>query len=115
MQSLKGKVALITGGGRGIGRAVAIALANEGVNVGLIGMTLSNLEKAQQEIQALGVKASIVAVDVKDLNLVTQAVDRIQTELGAIDIVINNAGTAKFGKFLELTPEEWENIIRVNL
>ncbi len=115
MQSLQGKIALVTGAGRGIGRAVAVALAQEGVNVGLIGMTLSNLEKVQQEILALGVKTSIAAVDVKDLNSVTQAVDRIQSELGAIDIVINNAGTAKFGKFLELTPEEWENIIRVNL
>lgn len=115
MQSLKGKVAIVTGAGRGIGRAVAVALAKEGVNVGLIGLTLSNLEKVQQEVQALGVKASIAAADVKDLNSVTQAVDQIRNELGAIDIVINNAGTAKFGKFLELTPEEWENIIRVNL
>ncbi|CAM3872113.1 3-ketoacyl-ACP reductase [Cohnella lubricantis] len=115
MQSLQGKVALITGAGRGIGRAAAIALAQEGVHVGLIGRTMSNLVKVQQEAQALGVKAAAAAADVKDLNSVTQAAERIQGELGEIDIVINNAGTAKFGKFLELTPEEWENIIRVNV
>lgn len=115
MQTLKGKIALITGGGRGIGRAAAMALANEGVHIGLIGLTVSNLEKVQQEIQAQGVKAAIDAADVKDLHSVTEAVEQIQKELGPIDILINNAGTAKFGKFLELTPEEWENIIRVNL
>lgn len=115
MQTLKGKIALVTGAGRGIGRATAIALAQEGVHIGLIGLTLTNLEKVQQEIQALGVQAAIASADVKDLNSVTQAVEQIQQELGPIDILINNAGTGKFGKFLELSPEEWENIIRVNL
>jgi len=115
MQSLQGKVALITGAGRGIGRAAAIALAKEGVKVGLVGLTPSNLENVRQEVQSLGANAAIAAADVKDLNSATQAVDRIRHELGAIDIVINNAGTAKFGKFLELSPEEWEHIIRVNL
>lgn len=115
MQTLQGKTALITGAGRGIGRAAAIALAKEGVNIGLVGLTLPNLEKVQDEIQALGVKAAIASADVKDLNSVTQAVEQIHKELGPVDILINNAGTAKFGKFLELSPEEWENIIRVNL
>ncbi|HZG87812.1 3-ketoacyl-ACP reductase [Paenibacillus sp.] len=115
MQSLQGKTAIVTGAGRGIGRATAIALAKEGVQVGLIGLTAANLEAVAQEIRQLGAKAAVATADVKDLASVEAAVASIKGELGHVDIVINNAGTAKFGKFLELTPEEWENIIRVNL
>lgn len=115
MISLSGKTALITGAGRGIGRATAIALAKEGVNIGLIGLTMSNLEKAAAELQQYDVKISAATADVSDLDSVQHAVEHIKTDLGSIDILINNAGIAKFGGFLELSPEEWESIIRVNL
>ncbi|MFY4775648.1 3-ketoacyl-ACP reductase [Metabacillus sp. RGM 3146] len=115
MSSLKGKAALITGAGRGIGKATAIALAKEGVHIGLIGRTLENLEKAAKELNEYGVKVTYAAVDVKDGASVSQAVEQIKAELGQIDILINNAGIAKFGGFLELSPEEWEDIIQVNL
>ncbi|WML47012.1 3-ketoacyl-ACP reductase [Neobacillus sp. PS3-34] len=115
MISLSGKTALITGAGRGIGRATAIALAKEGVNIGLIGLTMSNLEKAAAELQQYDVKISAATADVSDLDSVHHAVEHIKTDLGSIDILINNAGIAKFGGFLELSPEEWESIIRVNL
>nr|WP_154319364.1 3-ketoacyl-ACP reductase [Metabacillus idriensis] len=113
--SLNGKTAIITGAGRGIGRAAAIALAKEGVNIGLIGLTLSNLEKTAEELKGFGVKTAVAAADVTHLNSVELAVNDIKSALGNIDILINNAGIAKFGGFLELTPEEWESIIRVNL
>lgn len=115
MENLKGKTALITGAGRGIGRATAIALAKEGVNVGLVGLTMSNLEKVIQELSEYDVDASAAVADVSDLESVHSAVEHIKGDLGTIDILINNAGTAKFGGFLDLSPEEWENIIRVNL
>ncbi|XJZ28257.1 3-ketoacyl-ACP reductase [Bacillota bacterium Lsc_1132] len=115
MQSLNGKTALITGAGRGIGRATAIALAKEGVNIGLVGLTMANLEKVAAELAAYDVKVSAAVADVADLESVSNAVEHIKADLGAIDILINNAGTAKFGGFLELPPEEWEKIIRVNL
>ncbi|MEB2630241.1 3-ketoacyl-ACP reductase [Peribacillus frigoritolerans] len=115
MISLKGKTALITGAGRGIGRATAIALAKEGVHLGLIGLTMSNLEKVTAELEQYDVNVSAVTADVADLEAVHQAVEHIKSDLGSIDILINNAGIAKFGGFLDLTPEEWENIIRVNL
>jgi 3-oxoacyl-[acyl-carrier protein] reductase len=115
MASLNGKTALITGAGRGIGRATAIALAKEGVNLGLIGLKLENLEKLAEELSQYDVTISAAAADVSDLEAVTHAVDHIKSDLGAIDILINNAGTAKFGGFLELTPVEWEKNIRVNL
>ncbi|MED1204327.1 3-ketoacyl-ACP reductase [Heyndrickxia acidicola] len=115
MQTLKGKTALITGGGRGIGRAAAIALAKEGVNLGLIGRSLSNLEKVAEEVKEYDIQFSAAAADVADLESVNKAVEHVTSDLGEIDILINNAGIAKFGGFLELDPEEWENIIRVNL
>lgn len=115
MQSIKGKTAIITGGGRGIGRATAIALANEGVNVGLIGLKQENLDKVSVELQDANVKVATASADVTDLAAIEQATEKLKNELGAIDILINNAGTGKFGGFLELSPEEWKNIVDVNL
>lgn len=115
MHTLKGKTALITGAGRGIGRATAIALAKEGVNIGLLGRTIENLEKVADELSQYDVNVSAAAADVADLEAVTHAVEHIKSDLGSVDILINNAGIAKFGGFLELSPEEWESIIQVNL
>lgn len=115
MQDIKNKVALITGGGRGIGRATAIELAKEGVNIGLVGRTVENLEKVKAELEAYGVKVAVATADVSNLDEITKAVESIKSELGPIDILLNNAGISKFGGFMELTPEEWTNIIDVNL
>lgn len=115
MQTITGKVALITGAGRGIGRATAIAFAQEGVHVGLVGRTFENLQQVAGELKQYDVKVAIAAADVADLDSITAAVESIRGELGAIDILVNNAGIAKFGSFLDLTPEEWTNIIDVNV
>ncbi|WP_394139717.1 3-ketoacyl-ACP reductase [Cytobacillus oceanisediminis] len=115
MHTLKGKTVLITGAGRGIGRATAIALAKKGVNIGLLGRTIENLEKVADELSQYDVNVSAAAADVADLEAVTHAVEHIKSDLGTVDILINNAGIAKFGGFLELSPEEWESIIQVNL
>ncbi len=115
MESLKGKIALVTGAGKGIGRAIVIALANEGVNVGLIARTEKDLQAVAAEVRATGVKAALAIADVSDMSSVNTAVENIQKELGHIDILINNAGTGTFGKFLELEPAQWENQVKVNL
>ncbi|TCM99089.1 3-oxoacyl-[acyl-carrier protein] reductase [Paenibacillus sp. BK033] len=115
MQSVAGKVAIITGAGRGIGRATAIAFAQEGIHVGLIGRSLENLQKVAEELKPYGVKTAVSTADVADLASVTAAVESIRGELGAIDILVNNAGISKFGGFMELTPEEWTKIIDVNV
>lgn len=114
-QSLKGKVAFITGAGRGIGKAVAIALANEGVNVGLLARTEEALKEVVTEVEALGVKAAYASVDVSSLEEVNQAVATLTNELGKADILINNAGIGKFESLLDMNPEEWKKIIDVNL
>ncbi|MDQ1146558.1 3-oxoacyl-[acyl-carrier protein] reductase [Bacillus sp. SORGH_AS 510] len=115
MISLTGKTAIVTGAGRGIGRATAIALAKEGVHLGLIGLNMSNLENVAAELAQYDVNVSAATADVTNLESVTHAVDHIKSDLGPVDILINNAGVAKFGGFLDLTPDEWEKIIQVNL
>lgn len=114
-QSLQGKVALVTGAGKGIGRAAAVSLAKEGVNIGLIARSENDLKKVKEEIEAFGVKAAYAAADVSVMEEVNNAVETLKKELGSTDILINNAGIAKFGKFLELDPEDWKQIIDVNL
>lgn len=115
MQNLTGKTALITGAGRGIGRATAIAFAKEGINIGLVGRTAANLEAVAKELSEYGVNVTMATADVSDNESVIAAVEHVKAELGPIDILINNAGIGKFGKFLELSPEEFKNIIDVNL
>lgn len=115
MESLKGKTALVTGAGKGIGKAVAVALAAEGVHIGLLARTEADLEQVAAELKAFGVKTSIVTADVTDINAVNTAVEKVKAELGFIDILINNAGTGAFGSFLELEPAVFEHIIKVNL
>ncbi|ETT88074.1 3-ketoacyl-ACP reductase [Viridibacillus sp. FSL R5-0477] len=115
MQNINGKTALITGGGRGIGRSTAIAFAKEGINIGLIGRTLENLENVVAELKEYGVKVAIATGDVSNIDEANATVEKIRGELGAIDILVNSAGISKFGNFLELDPEEWAKIIQVNV
>jgi 3-oxoacyl-[acyl-carrier protein] reductase len=115
METLTGKVALITGGGKGIGRAIALALATERVHVGIIARTQADLDAVATELATLGVKVAVAAADVSKIDEVNAAVEKISGELGPIDILINNAGTGKFGKFLDLEPQEWIRQIEINL
>ncbi|GIN57987.1 3-ketoacyl-ACP reductase [Lederbergia ruris] len=113
--SLKGKVAFVTGAGRGIGKAVALALANEGVSVGLLARTETDLKGVVSEIEERGVKGAYAAVDISAREEVEQAVQKLTDELGAADILINNAGIGKFESLMEMDPEEWKRTIDVNL
>lgn len=114
-RSLKGKVAFVTGAGRGIGKAVAIALANEGVNIGLLARTEADLEEVEREVKSLGVKAAYAAVDISSQEEVDQAIKKLTDMLGPADILINNAGIGRFATLLEMDPQEWKRIIDVNL
>jgi 3-oxoacyl-[acyl-carrier protein] reductase len=115
MNNLNNKNALITGAGKGIGKAVAIALAKEGVNVILLARTQSDIDEVAKEVNAFGVKSLAITADVADINSVNIAVEKALDEFKTIDILINNAGIAAFGKFMELEPTAWERIIQVNL
>ncbi|MEL1254205.1 3-ketoacyl-ACP reductase [Flavobacterium sp. DGU38] len=115
MTDLKNKNALITGAGKGIGKAIAIALAKEGVNVILVSRTQLDVEQLAVKIENFGVKCLALTADVSDINSINAAVEKALDKFKTIDILINNAGIASFGKFLELEPAEWEKIIQVNL
>lgn len=115
MNDLKNKNALITGAGKGIGKAIALALAKEGVNVILLARTQDEIENVAAKARSLRVKALAITADVADINSVNTAVEKALAEFKTIDILINNAGIASFGKFLELEPADWERIIQVNL
>ncbi|RYJ40605.1 3-ketoacyl-(Acyl-carrier-protein) reductase [Flavobacterium anhuiense] len=115
MTDLKNKNAFITGAGKGIGKAVAIALAKEGVNLILVSRTKSDIDQLAEETAKLGVKTLALSADVSDINSINAAAEKAIAEFKHIDILINSAGIASFGKFLELEPEAWERIIQVNL
>jgi 3-oxoacyl-[acyl-carrier protein] reductase len=115
MTDLKNKNALITGAGKGIGKAIAIALAKEGVNVILVSRTQSDLDEVATEVNKLGVQSVALAADVSDIDSVNEAVAEALDKFKTIDILINNAGIAAFGKILEMEPQAWERIIQVNL
>lgn len=115
MEQLKGKTAIITGGSRGIGKAIALALAKEGVNIIITGRNESSLQATQKEISELGVDVLYAVMDVSKRKEVDAAIAGILENSGPVDILINNAGIGAFGGFLELAPEQWEEIIQVNL
>jgi 3-oxoacyl-[acyl-carrier protein] reductase len=114
-QSLQGKNVVITGAGKGIGRAIAIALAKEGVNVGLLARSEDSLKAVAKEVEAEGVKAVIATADVSVCEDVTKAIETLKEGLGSIDILVNNAGIGRFGTFMDLEVAEWEEVIRINL
>jgi NAD(P)-dependent dehydrogenase (short-subunit alcohol dehydrogenase family) len=113
---LASKVALVTGGGRGIGRAIALALAEAGAAVG-VGYTSrpEAADSAVKEIEGLERRGLAVQADVTDAEQVDAMVQRVGTELGPIDILVNNAGTHRRVPFLEMPLELWRRIIEIDL
>lgn len=113
--NLKGKNAIVTGGGRGLGKAVAIALANEGVNIGITGRNEENLKNTIEEIKKLGVNAAYSVFSIDDEVAVKIGIDALVKDLGGVDILINNAGIGNFGTLEQMPSETWEQIIKTNL
>ena len=114
-QSLQGKVAVVTGAARGIGRGIAVALAKEGVNVGVIARSEDALQNVVKEMEGYGVKASYAVADVTNMDQVQAAAAKFKEELGLTDILINNAGTGKFEKLVDMDPADFKNIVDVNI
>jgi NAD(P)-dependent dehydrogenase (short-subunit alcohol dehydrogenase family) len=115
-QALGGKVAIVTGAGRGIGQGIAKELARAGCRVAV--NYVIEPERAQatvEDLRALGVDAIAVEADISDQRAVTAMVDRVTRELGALDILVNNAGVQTWKPFLEVTEAEWEFVINTNL
>ncbi len=113
---LSNKIALVTGGSRGIGRAIALALAKEGASVA-INYNSDNLAatKTVSEIKNLGVKSNAFQANTSSASQVHKMIDDVIKEYGAIDILVNNAGIIRRKPFLEITEEEWDLILGINL
>jgi 3-oxoacyl-[acyl-carrier protein] reductase len=113
---LKGRVALVTGGSRGLGRADALALAEAGADVVIADIVMEGAEKTSQEIRAMGRRSLAIKMDVTRKDEVKEGVARIKKELGSIDILVNSAATLDhLGQLLEQKDELWERDLRVNL
>jgi meso-butanediol dehydrogenase/(S,S)-butanediol dehydrogenase/diacetyl reductase len=110
------KCALVTGGGSGIGRAVALAFANAGASVAVADLNLEAAEKTAREIEAADKGKSLaLAVDVANPESVRAMIDEAVAKLGAIDILVNAAGVRELVPFLDLSPEDWNRVISINL
>ncbi len=103
---LTGKVALVTGGGRGIGRGIALRLARDGADIALVDIGADGIEAVADEVSQIGSKATTFVADVSDREQVFAAVDHAATALGGFDIMVNNAGIALVGPIADVTPAE---------
>lgn len=116
MKLLEGKVALVTGAARGIGKAVALKFASEGANIAFTDLVIDeNGEQTKKEIEAYGVKALAIASNAANFEQAHSAVEQIVKEFGRIDILVNNAGITKDGLMLKMTEAQWDAVIAVNL
>ncbi len=112
---LKNKKAIITGGGRGLGKATAIAFAKEGIDVAITGRNETVLKETVSEIKGYGVKAIYSVFDVGNYEEVQTSIKSIIEKLGSIDILVNNAGIAAFGTLNEMEVSQWSQIIQTNV
>ena len=115
-QSLNGKVSFVTGGSRGIGLAIARALAAQGVQVAVTGKSQSHLSEARPKIEAAGpARVETLVADVRNYADVERAIEATVSRFGGLDFVINNAGIGIFANVADMTPVEWSEVIDTNL
>jgi len=112
---LKGRVALITGAAQGIGKSVALLLAQNGADIVVSDINLEKAEETAKEIESIGSKAIAIKVDVANLKDVERMVESILEKFGKIDILVNNAGITRDKLILRMTEEDWDAVLNVNL
>ena len=115
MNELENKIAVVTGAGRGIGRAIALKFAGAGADVVVVSRTVENSEKVAGEIRALGRKAWAFAVDVSDSAAVAAAGEKILAAAGRVDILVNNAGVTRDGLLMRMSDADWDTVLNTNL
>jgi acetoin reductase-like protein len=115
LNRLKGKTALVTGAGRGIGRAMALRLVGEGADVAVADINAENASETASMIQASGGRTLAVAVDLTDTRQIQDMIDRVVETFGRLDVLINNAGRVQIKPLLDVTEEEWDQTLDLNL
>jgi 3-oxoacyl-[acyl-carrier protein] reductase len=115
MSQLVNQVAVVTGAGRGIGRAIALKFAAEGADVVCVSRTVENSEKTALDVRAAGRKAWALAVDVSNAAGVAEAGEKILAEAGKVDILVNNAGITRDGLLVRMSEEDWDTVLDTNL
>lgn len=116
MNLLAGKTALITGAGRGIGRAIALRFAQEGANVAITDIRITDeVDEFIAQLNAMGVKAKAYTSNAADFDDAHKTVEAVAADFGAIDILVNNAGITRDGLLMRMTEEQWDMVINVNL
>ena len=113
---LKGCNAIVTGGGKGIGRAITLALAREAANVAVVGnRDRVSVENTAKEVEQLGCRAVPVIADITKKDSVTRLTKDVEKEFGAIDLLVNNAGSLCYGTLIDTSEEDWDRVIATNL
>jgi len=115
MSQLANQIAVVTGAGRGIGRAIALKFAAEGADVVCVSRTAENAEKVAAEVRALGRRAWAHAVDVADAAAVAADAARILADCGKVDILVNNAGVTRDGLLMRMSDADWDAVVDTNL
>lgn len=116
MKLLEGKVAVVTGAARGIGKAIAVRFAKEGANVAFTDLVIDeNALQTKKEIEDLGVKCEAYASDASDFEATEKVVNQIKEDFGRIDILVNNAGITKDGLMLKMSEQQWDLVLKINL
>jgi NAD(P)-dependent dehydrogenase (short-subunit alcohol dehydrogenase family) len=115
MGKLENKIAIVTGGGTGIGRSIALSFAKEGATIVVCGRTVSTLEKVNEEIKALGKQSLTVPADVSIKEQVQNVVKQTITKFSKIDILVNNAGVSHRNLITDMPEEDWDTVIDINL
>ena len=112
---LKGKVAIITGSGRGIGKAIAVKLAEKGVDIVISDVDDETGKKTTEEIKSLGVNSIMIKADVSSSEEANQLIEKTLEQFGKIDILVNNAGITRDNLVMRMSEEEWDSVLAVNL
>ena len=115
MSQLANQIAVVTGAGRGIGRAIALKFAAEGADVVCVSRTAENSQKVAGEVRALGRKSWAHALDVADAQAVAAAAEKILAECGKVDILVNNAGVTRDGLLMRMSGDDWDAVLNTNL
>nr|WP_263326635.1 3-oxoacyl-ACP reductase family protein [Neobacillus sp. Marseille-Q6967] len=113
--NLENKVAIVTGGNRGLGRAMALALAEAGANVVIVGRDEEKNQQVVSEVQEIGRKAISLSTDLRDVDAIGEMVTTVVEKFGRLDVLVNNAGVSHTGRALEVTEKDWDKVMDLNV